>query len=90
MFLALSMRAAIFRRLRTARLAPWIALAFLGACAPQPSLNADPDPVDPAAPAPSIKAHPFVKSYASRRPIEPSTLWSDAAPTTSRGARQER
>lgn len=94
MFLGLSTRAAIFRRLRAARLAPriapWIALAFLGACAPRPSLNAGPDPLDPAAPAPRMKARSFVESYASRRPVEPSTPWLDAGRLPLRGAGQDR
>jgi hypothetical protein len=88
--LELFARAAIFWRLRATRMAPWVALAFLGACAPQPSLNAGPDPVDPAAPAPRMRARSFVESYVSRRPVEPSTRWFDAAPTTPRGAGQGR
>lgn len=90
MFIDLSTRAAIFRRLRGARIAPWVALAFLGACAPRLSPGVGPDAVDPAATAPRMKARSFVESYVSRRPVEPSTRWFDAAPTTPRGAGQGR
>jgi hypothetical protein len=89
MFLALSTRAANFWRLRAARIAPWIALAFLGACAPQPSLSAGPNPVDPAAPAPSMKSRRFVDSYVSRRPVEPSTHWFDAGRVNIRGGQEQ-
>lgn len=89
MFLALSTRAAIFRRLRAARLAPWIALALLGACAPRLSPGVGPDPVDPAAPAPRLRARSFVESYVSRRPVEPSTRWFDAGRKPLRGAGQD-
>jgi len=90
MFFALSTRAAVFRRLRAAQIAPWIVLAFLGACAPRPAPGVGPDPVDPAATAPRLRARSFVESYVSRRPVEPSTRWFDAVPTTPRGSGQPR
>jgi hypothetical protein len=90
MFTDLFTRAAISRRLRGAGVAPWVALALLGACAPRYAPGVGPDAVDPAAAAPSVKAHPFPQSYVARRPVEPSTRWFDAAPTKARGAGQER
>lgn len=90
MLMDLFARTAIFWRLRATRMAPWAALAFLGACAPGSAPGVGPDPVDPDAPASRMKAHSFLDSYVSRRPVEPSTRWSNAAPTTLRGSEQPR
>ncbi len=90
MFTDLFTRAAISGRLRAAGIAPWVALALLGACAPRLSPGVGPDAVDPAAAAPRVKARSFPQSYVTRRPVEPSTRWFDTAPTIPHGAGQGR
>lgn len=75
-------------RLRGAKASGLTALALLlAACAPRTAPLVGPDPVDPAASTPTLKTRAFLQSYASQRPVEPTTPWKQEGPTRTDEAR---
>lgn len=83
-----STHCARLERSRRAKASGLTALALLlAACAPRTAPLVGPDPVDPAASTPTLKTRAFLQSYASQRPVEPSTPWKQEGPTRTDEAR---
>lgn len=75
-------------RSRGAKASGLTALALLlAACAPKTAPLIGPDPVDPAVSTSTLKTRAFLQSYASRRPVEPTTPWKQVGPTKADEAR---
>jgi hypothetical protein len=90
MFPQIFVRAVVPWRLRAGQITAFSALLLLGACVPRPAPVAGPDPVDPTAAVPGMKAGAYTKSYVSRRPVEPSTRWTRARKANASNSRPVR